>query len=144
MKFKFNWFMKGMVLVFLLNGLSLSMASLHQGTTRGMTWALVHEGAAFDAVPVVINLLVWVVLQTVVFATVLFFIVRHLIPSPLGLGKLELADGSWVTSFVREGYALDTADDATTFGGWRAYMDSLPRQFLALFSLTRNSRKHYD
>ncbi len=48
-----------------------------------------------------------------------------LIPSPLGLGKLELADGSWVTGFVCEGYALDTALDVTAFGGWRAYMGSL-------------------
>jgi allophanate hydrolase len=48
-----------------------------------------------------------------------------LIPSPLGLGKLELADGTWVTGFVCEGYALDTALDVTTHGGWRAYMGSL-------------------
>lgn len=48
-----------------------------------------------------------------------------LIPSPLGLGKLELADGAWVTGFVCEGYALDTALDVTAHGGWRAYMGSL-------------------
>ena len=48
-----------------------------------------------------------------------------LIPSPLGLGKLELADGTWVTGFVCEGYALDTALDVTAHGGWRAYMGSL-------------------
>ena len=49
---------------------------------------------------------------------------RSLIPSPLGLGKLELADGTWVTGFVCECYALDTALDVTTFGGWSAYMAS--------------------
>lgn len=48
-----------------------------------------------------------------------------LIPSPLGLGKLELADGTWVTGFVCEGYALETALDVTAHGGWRAYMESL-------------------
>ena len=48
-----------------------------------------------------------------------------LIPSPLGLGKLELADGTWVTGFVCEGYALDAALDVTAHGGWRAYMGSL-------------------
>jgi allophanate hydrolase len=48
-----------------------------------------------------------------------------LIPSPLGLGKLELADCTWVTGFVCEGYALEDALDVTAHGGWRAYMDSL-------------------
>ena len=48
-----------------------------------------------------------------------------LIPSPLGLGKLELADGTWVTGFVCEGYALDAALDVTAHGGWRAYIGSL-------------------
>lgn len=48
-----------------------------------------------------------------------------LIPPPLGLGKLELADGSWVTGFICEGYALDAALDVTAHGGWRAYMASL-------------------
>ncbi|MBC7617848.1 MAG: allophanate hydrolase [Candidatus Saccharibacteria bacterium] len=50
-----------------------------------------------------------------------------LIPSPLGLGKLELADGTWVTGFVCEGYALEDALDITAHGGWRAYMDSLKK-----------------
>lgn len=47
-----------------------------------------------------------------------------LIPSPLGLGKVELADGSWVTSFICEGYALEGATDVTHHGGWRAYVAS--------------------
>ena len=50
-----------------------------------------------------------------------------LIPAPLGLGKLELADGSWVTGFVCEGFALDAALDVTAHGGWRAYMQSLKK-----------------
>lgn len=48
-----------------------------------------------------------------------------LIPAPLGLGKVELADGSWVTGFVCEGFALDAALDVTAYGGWRAYIQSL-------------------
>jgi allophanate hydrolase len=48
-----------------------------------------------------------------------------LIPAPLGLGKLELADGSWATGFICEGFALDAAEDVTPFGGWRAYIQSL-------------------
>ena len=48
-----------------------------------------------------------------------------LIPAPLGLGKLELADGSWVTGFVCEGFALDAALDVTAHGGWRAYVQSI-------------------
>ncbi|WP_220718064.1 allophanate hydrolase [Agarivorans litoreus] len=47
------------------------------------------------------------------------------IPHPLGLGKIELADGSWVNSFICEGYATTTAKDVSEFGGWRAYMASL-------------------
>ncbi len=47
-----------------------------------------------------------------------------LIPPPLGLGKLELASGDWVTGFVCEGYALDGALDVSSFGGWRACIQS--------------------
>ena len=50
-----------------------------------------------------------------------------LIPAPLGLGKVELADGSWVTGFICEGLALDAALDVTEHGGWRAYMQSLKK-----------------
>ncbi|MCE2392539.1 MAG: allophanate hydrolase [Proteobacteria bacterium] len=43
------------------------------------------------------------------------------VPAPLGLGKLELADGRWVTGFIAEPRARDGARDITDFGGWRAY-----------------------
>ena len=49
------------------------------------------------------------------------------IPPPLGLGKVELADGRWVTGFICEGLALDAALDVTEHGGWRAYMQSLKK-----------------
>ncbi|MDN3920063.1 allophanate hydrolase [Roseateles violae] len=45
-----------------------------------------------------------------------------LIPAPLGLGSLLLADGRSVHGFICEGHALADATDITDFGAWRAYM----------------------
>jgi allophanate hydrolase len=47
------------------------------------------------------------------------------IPAPLGLGTIELEDGSTVQGFVCESYATTSARDITSFGGWRAYLKSL-------------------
>lgn len=47
------------------------------------------------------------------------------IPAPLGLGTLTLADGTDVTGFVCEPRALEGAAEVTSFGGWRAYIQSL-------------------
>jgi allophanate hydrolase len=44
------------------------------------------------------------------------------IGQPLGLGKVELADGRWVTSFICEGYAIETAEEITQFGSWKGYI----------------------
>lgn len=44
------------------------------------------------------------------------------IPAPLGIGKVELADGHWYSGFICDPYALATATDITHFGGWRAYI----------------------
>ncbi|MDQ0115432.1 allophanate hydrolase [Paenibacillus harenae] len=44
------------------------------------------------------------------------------IPSPLGIGKVELSDGTVVSGFVCEGYAADDATNITAAGGWRAAM----------------------
>lgn len=44
------------------------------------------------------------------------------IPTPLGIGNLQLADGRWVKGFICEPYALDGARDITSFGGWRAFI----------------------
>ena len=46
----------------------------------------------------------------------------QLIPPPLGLGKLELQDGRWVSGFICEPYALEGAQDVTRSGGWRHYL----------------------
>lgn len=44
--------------------------------------------------------------------------------TPMAIGHVELADGSWVNGFVVEPYALVGARDVTHFGGWRAYRAS--------------------
>lgn len=44
------------------------------------------------------------------------------IPSPLGLGAVELADGSRVTGFLCEAAGAVGARDITALGGWRAYL----------------------
>jgi allophanate hydrolase len=46
------------------------------------------------------------------------------IPAPLGLGAIELADGSWVNGFICEACALHDAEDITTWGGWRNYLEA--------------------
>ncbi len=47
------------------------------------------------------------------------------IPSPLGIGSLELADGRVVKGFICEPIGLQGARDITAFGSWRAYLASL-------------------
>lgn len=54
-----------------------------------------------------------------------------LIPAPLGLGTLELADGRHVHGFLCEAHALAGATDITAFGGWRAYLASRAAEPLA-------------
>ena len=46
------------------------------------------------------------------------------IPSPLGLGTIEMEDGSWVKGFICEPYGLEGAKDVTAWGGWRKYKAS--------------------
>ncbi|WP_168379149.1 allophanate hydrolase [Acinetobacter cumulans] len=47
------------------------------------------------------------------------------IPTPLGMGNVELADGRWVKGFICEPYGLNGAKNISEFGGWRAYIQSL-------------------
>ncbi|MFC3394196.1 allophanate hydrolase [Brenneria rubrifaciens] len=44
------------------------------------------------------------------------------IPTPLGIGTLELCDGRWVKGFICEPLALRDATDITEFGGWRNWL----------------------
>ncbi|EJN28011.1 allophanate hydrolase [Pseudomonas sp. GM78] len=47
------------------------------------------------------------------------------IPAPLGLGKVQLADGRWESGFICEAYGLEGAADISHLGGWRAYLKTL-------------------
>lgn len=44
------------------------------------------------------------------------------IPQPLGIGKVELEDGSLHSGFLCESIALQGAEDITDLGDWRAYV----------------------
>ena len=44
------------------------------------------------------------------------------IPTPLGMGNVELADGRWVKGFICEPYGLNDAENISHFGGWRTYI----------------------
>jgi allophanate hydrolase len=46
------------------------------------------------------------------------------IPAPLGIGKLSLADGSSVSGFLCETYAVANAQEITHLGGWRAFCEA--------------------
>lgn len=41
------------------------------------------------------------------------------IPAPLGIGRITLIDGSEVSGFLCESYAVEDAEDITASGGWR-------------------------
>ena len=47
-----------------------------------------------------------------------------LVPPPLAIGTVTLADGTSVKGFVCEPSGLDGARDITGFGGWRSYLAS--------------------
>ena len=46
------------------------------------------------------------------------------IPSPLGIGKIELADGRWLSGFVCEPFGFTGAQDITHYGGWKTYLEA--------------------
>lgn len=43
------------------------------------------------------------------------------IPPPLGLGKVELADGRWVNSFICEPWGIQSGEDISDLGSWRKF-----------------------
>jgi allophanate hydrolase len=47
-----------------------------------------------------------------------------LIPAPLGIGTVELEDGSAVKGFLCEASALEGRPEITSHGGWRSYMSA--------------------
>ncbi|GAN79439.1 allophanate hydrolase [Acidocella aminolytica] len=44
------------------------------------------------------------------------------LPAPMGIGRVTLDDGSVHPGFLCEAYALEGAEDITSYGGWRAYL----------------------
>jgi allophanate hydrolase len=44
------------------------------------------------------------------------------IPAPLGIGTIDLSDGTAVKGFLCEPSGLDGATDITALGGWRAFL----------------------
>jgi allophanate hydrolase len=44
---------------------------------------------------------------------------------PLSIGKVELQDGSRVSGFICEAYAAQSAQDITSLGGWRRYLETV-------------------
>ncbi len=46
------------------------------------------------------------------------------IPAPLGIGKVQLEDGSAVCGFLCESIGVDGATDISALGGWRQYLAS--------------------
>jgi allophanate hydrolase len=46
------------------------------------------------------------------------------IPWPLGIGSIEMSDGSMLQGFVCDGSAVLDARDISEFGGWRAFLAS--------------------
>jgi allophanate hydrolase len=51
-----------------------------------------------------------------------------LIAAPLGIGSIELENGTFVQGFVCEQWAVADALDVSRFGGWKAYVASLNQQ----------------
>lgn len=43
------------------------------------------------------------------------------IPAPLGIDKVKLADGSWVSGFVCKAIAVEGGTEITALGSWRVW-----------------------
>jgi len=46
------------------------------------------------------------------------------IPAPLGIGTVELEDGTSVQGFLCESRAVEGAEEISDYGGWRNYLNS--------------------
>ncbi len=46
------------------------------------------------------------------------------IPAPLGIGSVQLEDGSSVAGFICEGIGIEGAKDITALGDWKAYLQA--------------------
>lgn len=52
------------------------------------------------------------------------YFLRDGVKAPLAIGDVLLEDGSLVKGFVGESYGVVGAPDVSSFGGWRAYLQS--------------------
>ncbi len=50
------------------------------------------------------------------------------IPAPLGIGRVELQDGRWLSGFICEGYGLEGAKNISRHGGWKNWLKQLARE----------------
>ena len=46
------------------------------------------------------------------------------VPAPLGIGSVELDNGTWVKGFICEPCGIDGALDISAFGGWKNFLAS--------------------
>jgi allophanate hydrolase len=46
------------------------------------------------------------------------------IPAPLGIGKVEMADGRWLSGFICDGFGLAGAENISRYGSWRNWLAS--------------------
>ncbi|VAW99232.1 Allophanate hydrolase [hydrothermal vent metagenome] len=46
------------------------------------------------------------------------------IPAPLGIGKVELKNGDWLSGFICEGYAITNAQEISQLKSWRKYIQN--------------------
>lgn len=47
------------------------------------------------------------------------------IAPPLGIGKIKIQDGRWVSGFIAEPYRFKEAEEITQYGGWKDYLKTL-------------------
>ncbi len=48
------------------------------------------------------------------------------IPAPLGIGKVELASGEWISGFICDAYAISAAQNISEYKGWRNWLKNRP------------------
>lgn len=46
------------------------------------------------------------------------------LPPPMAIGQMELAGGNRICGFLVEPVAVESAQDITSYGGWRSYLAS--------------------
>ncbi|KAL4937275.1 hypothetical protein BDV06DRAFT_203267 [Aspergillus oleicola] len=61
------------------------------------------------------------------------------VKGPLGIGSIELDDEQWVHGFICEPEGLVGAMDITSYGGWRAYIQSISS---STSTTTESAREH--